>query len=273
MSRVFEALGIPILRGRDFTAVDSTRAPGVVIINEAMAARYWPEGDPLGQRIKLGDPDSTNPWLTIVGVVRNVRHFGLDSNAIREMFRPYSQAVWPLMTVTARTEVEPLSLAASLKAAVAKIEPANPVSRIRSMEQVLDESTGPRRFPMLLLSLFSVVALVLAAIGVYGVVSYVVSQRSREIGIRIALGARAVQVTGMVMRRTLVPIAVGIGAGVFGAHLASRLLTSMLFDVRPGDPAVLGAIVALLSASGVLASLIPARRAAAIDPLIALKEE
>ena len=269
----FAALGIPILRGRDFTAADSTRAPGVVIINEAMAARYWPEGDPLGQRIKLGDPDSTNPWLTVVGVVRNVRHFGLDSDAIREMFRPYSQAAWPLMTVTARTEVEPLSLAASLKAAVARIEPANPVSRIRSMEQVLDESTGPRRFPMLLLSLFSVVALVLAVIGVYGVVSYVVSQRSREIGIRIALGAGAAQVTGMVMRRTLAPIAVGIGAGVFGAHLASRLLTSMLFDVRPGDPAVLGAIVALLTASGLLASLIPARRAAAIDPLIALKEE
>ncbi len=269
----FETLGIPILRGRDFTAADSIRAPGVVIINEVMAARYWPEDDPLGQRIKLGDPDSANPWLTIVGVVRNVRHFGLDNDAVREMFRPYSQSVWPVMTVTARTDVEPLSLAASLKAAVARVEPANPVSRIRSMEQVLDDSTGPRRFPMLLLSLFSVVALVLAAIGVYGVVSYVVSQRSREIGIRIALGARAAQVTGMVMRRTLAPIAVGIGAGVLGAHLASRLLTSMLFQVTPDDPAVLGAIVALLTASGVVASLVPARRAASVDPLVVLKEE
>jgi len=269
----FATLGIPLVRGRDFTPADSTGAPGVVIINEATAARYWPGGDPLGQRIKLGDFDSRNPWLTIVGIARNVRHFGLDSDVRREMFRPYAQAAWPTMTIAAKTTVEPLSVAQAVKAAVMRIDPGSPVSRIRSMEQIVADSTGQRRFPMLLLSLFSAVALVLAAVGVYGVVSYVVSQRTREIGIRMALGARAAQVTRMVMRRSLAPIGAGIVAGIAGARLASTLLASLLYQVTPGDPVVLFAIVALLAATGALACLVPARRAATVDPLVVLKEE
>ena len=189
------------------------------------------------------------------------------------MFRPYAQAAWPTMTITARTAVEPLSLAAPVKASVMRIDPANPVSRIQSMERVVTDSTGARRFPMLLLSLFSVVALVLAAVGVYGVVSYVVSQRTREIGIRMALGARAAQVTGMVMRRSLVPITAGMALGVLGALTASRLLTSLLYEVKPGDPLVLSGIVALLGGSAAIACFVPARRAASVDPLVVLKEE
>jgi putative ABC transport system permease protein len=269
----FATMGIPIVRGRDFTAADSTTAAGVVIINETTAARYWPGGDPIGQRIKLGDITSTNPWLTIVGIARNVRHFGLDSEIRREMFRPYAQAVWPTMTITARTAVEPLTLAAPVKAAVMRIDPGSPVSRIQSMEQVVMDSTGQRRFPMLLLSLFSAVALLLAAIGVYGVVSYVVSQRTREIGIRMALGARAGEVTGMVMRRSLLPIGAGMVAGVVGARIGSRLLTTLLYEVKPGDPLVLGGIVALLGASAAIACFVPARRAASVDPLVILREE
>ena len=208
-----------------------------------------------------------------MGIARNVRHFGLDSQVHREMFRPYTQAAWPTMTITARTAVEPLALAAPVKAAVMRIDPGSPVSRIQSMERVVMDSTGQRRFPMLLLSLFSAVALVLAAIGVYGVVSYVVSQRTREIGIRMALGARAAQVTGMVMRRSLLPITAGMALGVLGALIASRLLTSLLYEVKPGDPLVLSGIVALLGASAAIACFVPARRAASVDPLVVLKEE
>jgi putative ABC transport system permease protein len=268
----FETLGIAI-RGRDFTPADSLNAAGVVIVNETAAARYWPNQDPLGQRLKLGPPASENPWMTVVGVAKDVRHFGLDSDARREMFRPYSQAVWPTMTITVRTAIEPLVIAGSVRSALARIDPDQPVSRIRTMDQVIEESIGSRRFPMLLLALFSAVALVLAAIGVYGVVSYIVSQRTREIGIRMALGARAAQVIGLVVQRSLVPIGAGIVAGIAGSLAASRLLTALLFHVEPGDPAVLGAIVLLLGASAIAACLVPARRAASVDPLVVLRDE
>jgi len=269
----FKTLGIPILRGRDFTSADSVNAADAVIVNETAASRYWPNQDPVGQRLKLGPPASENPWMTVVGVARDVRHFGLDSEARREMFRPYSQAVWPRMTITVRTATEPLAMAQMVRSALARIDPDQPVSRVRSMDQVIEESIGSRRFPMLLLALFSAVALVLTATGVYGVVSYVVSQRMREMGIRMALGARAAQVIRLVLRRSLAPIGAGIAVGVAGSLAASRLLTALLFHVEPGDPAVLGGIVLLLGASAVAACIVPARRAASVDPLVVLREE
>jgi putative ABC transport system permease protein len=269
----FKTLGIPIVRGRDFTPADSLNAAGVVILNEIAASRYWPNQDPIDQRLKLGPPASENPWMTVVGVTRDVRHFGLDSDARREMFRPYSQAVWPTMTITVRTATEPLAIAGSVRTALARIDPDQPVSRIRTMDQVIEESIGSRRFPMLLLALFSAVALALAAIGVYGVVSYVVSQRTREIGIRMALGARAAQVIRLVVQRSLVPIVAGVVFGIAGSLAASRLLTALLFHVEPGDPAVLGAIVLVLGASAIAACLVPARRAASVDPLVVLRDE
>ncbi len=269
----FKTLGIPIVKGRDFTPADSITAAGAVIINETAASRYWPNQDPVGQRLKIGPPASENPWMTVVGVTKDVRHFGLDADARREMFRPYSQAAWPTMTITVKTAIEPLAIAGSVRSALARIDPDQPVSRIRTMDQVIEESVGSRRFPMLLLALFSTVALVLAAIGVYGVVSYVVSQRTREIGIRMALGARAGEVIRLVLQRSLVPIGAGIVAGVAGSLAASRLLTALLYRVEPGDPVVLGAIVMLLGASAVAACLIPARRAASVDPLVVLRDE
>jgi predicted permease len=269
----FQTLGIPILKGRDFTSADATNAPGVVIINQSTAARYWPDADPVGQRLKLGRRESDSPWLTVVGVVGNVRHAGLDSEARREMFRPYSQAAWPGMTITVKTAVDPMSMAASIRGGLARIAPDQPVSRIHTMDQVVAESIGSRRFPMLLLALFSAVALVLAAIGVYGVVSYVVSQRTREMGIRMALGARTGQVIALVLRRSLLPIAAGIAAGIAGSLAASRLLSTLLFQVRPGDPAVLGGIVLLLGGCALTACLVPARRAASVDPIVVLREE
>jgi putative ABC transport system permease protein len=269
----FKTLGIPMLRGRDFTLADTTTSPGVVIINEATAQRYWPGQDPVGQRFKLGKPTSSNPWMTVVGVTRNVRHFGLDADARREIFRPYSQASWPAMTVIVKAASEPVSMVPSLRAALATIAPDQPVSRVRTMEQVVSESVGSRRFPMVLLGLFSAVALVLAAIGVYGVVNYVVSQRMREMGIRMALGARAWQVTRLVLERSLLPIGAGIVAGIAGSLAASRMLSALLYHVTPGDPAVLGTIVLILGTTAIAACLVPARRAAAVDPLVVLREE
>jgi putative ABC transport system permease protein len=266
----FGTLAIPVTSGRDFTLADTTTAPGVVIINEETAKRYWPGANPVGQRIKIG---SSAPWLTIVGIVANVRHFGLDNAARREIYRPYSQAAWPVMTVTVKTAVEPMTLAAPVRSALARIDPEQPVSRIRTMDRVVSESVGGRRFPTQLLGLFSFVAFVLAAIGVYGVVSYLVSQRTREIGIRVALGARRSQVIRLVVLRSLIPIVSGLVAGVGGAVAASRLLGTLLYEVRPTDPMVLGSIVSLLGTAAVVASFIPARRASGIDPIVVLRQD
>ena len=270
----FSALGIPVLRGRDFTHADATGGPGAVIINESTARAYWRDQDPVGRRLKLGsDPDSDNPWLTVVGVVRDVRHIRLDAQIQREIFRPYPQAAWPQMTVTIKAAGDPLSISTAIRERLRRIDADQPVTRIRTMHDVVEESLGGRRFPMLLLALFSAIALVLAAIGVYGVVSYIVSQRTREIGIRMALGARAAEVVRMVVRRSLAPICAGLLAGIVGAAFTSRLLATLLYEVQPRDPAVLGTIVAVLGICAVGACLIPALRAASVDPLVVLKEE
>jgi putative ABC transport system permease protein len=223
--------------------------------------------------LKLGPPTSSQPWLTIVGVARNVRHFGLDSPIRREIFRPYSQAVWPEMTIAVKTVVEPTTLSFAAKAGLARIDPEQPVSRLRTMQEVVSDSIGGRRFPMLLLALFSSVALILAAIGVYGVVSYIVSQRTREMGIRVALGARRAQVVQLVVSGSLRPIVAGLVVGVGGAVLASRLLSTLLYEVKPSDPIVLAGIVSILGVTAAGASWLPARRAASVDPLVALREE
>ena len=269
----FTTLGIPIVRGRDFNAADTLSAPGVVIVNEDMARRYFEGEDPVGRRLKLGAADSPSPWLTIVGVVGNVRHFGLDNPIQREIFRPYTQAVWPNMTITVKTTLPPASLALSVKAALARIDPEQPVSRVRTMEDVVAESVGGRRFPMMLLTLFSAVALTLAAIGVYGVVSYLVSQRAREMGIRVALGARKHQIVQLVVGGSLLPIGTGLILGAGGAMLSARLLSTLLYGVTPSDPAVVTGILFVLGTVALVACWLPARRAAAVDPLVALRED
>jgi putative ABC transport system permease protein len=267
----FQTMGIQIVRGRDFTDADRRSAEGVVIVNEAAAQRYWPGEDPVGKRLRLNMNDE-EPWLTVVGVVRNVRHFGLDSDSRREIFRPYSQAAWPTMTVLAKTSLEPGVLSSSIRGALRRADPEVPVSNSRTMDDVIQASVGSRRFPMLLLGVFASVALALAVVGVYGVVSYVVSQRRKEIGIRVALGAGRTAVTAHVMRGSLIPVAVGIATGIAGAIAASRLLESVLFQVQPRDPAVLGSIAAILATAALAASWFPARRAARLDPLVVLRE-
>jgi putative ABC transport system permease protein len=269
----FKTLGIPLLEGRDFDARDSTDAPGVVILNEETAKLYWPNQHAVGQRIKLGRTDSDTPWMTVVGVAANVRHFGLDNAARREMFRPYSQAVWPVMTVVVKTASDPGEFTTSVRSALQRIDPDVPISRVTTMEAVERDSTGSRRFPMMLLGAFGFVALTLAIVGVYGVVNYIVTQRTREIGIRMALGARGAQVLQLVVAGSLGPVVTGLAIGGAGAFFAARLLGTLLFNVQPGDPVVLAGIAAMLGASALAASLVPARRAALVDPIRVLKED
>jgi putative ABC transport system permease protein len=269
----FTSLGIPLVKGRDFDARDSTDAPGVVIINRETAKRYWPNDDPIGKRFKLGRPGSLNPWMTVIGVVGNVRHFGLDDIARREMFCPYSQAAWPIMTIVARTAAQPALFATAIRGALQKIDPDLPVGRVSTMEQIERDSTGSRRFPMMLLGAFGLVGLALAVVGVYGVVSYVVTQRTREIGIRVALGARRGQVMRLVMIGAMRPVAAGLVAGAVGAIYASRLLGTLLFNVKPGDPFVVAGIAVLLALAAIVASLVPGARATRVDPIAVLRVE
>jgi putative ABC transport system permease protein len=212
------------------------------------------------------------PWLRVVGVARNVRHFGLDTDAGREIFRPYSQAAWPVMTVIVKTATAPAIQASAIRMALRRADPEWPVSNVRTMEEVMEASVGSRRFPMLLLGVFASIALALAVVGVYGVVSYVVSQRRKEIGIRVALGAGRRAVMAHVMRGSLIPVGVGIVTGIAGAVAASRLLESVLFQVEPRDPTVLGSIALILATAALAASWFPARRAARLDPLVVLRE-
>jgi predicted permease len=269
----FETMGIPVLKGRDFDARDATSAPAVVILNEEAAKHYWPNDDPIGKRIKIGSPDSPAPWMTVVGIVGNVRHFGLDEAPAREMFRPYSQAAWPVMSVVAKTAADPAGFATSIRSALQRIDPDLPVSRVNTMTAIERESMGSRRFPMLLLGAFGAVALALAIIGVYGVVSYLVTLRSREIGIRVALGAQRAQVLRLVVAGALRPVLVGLVAGSLGAIFTSRLLGTLLFNVKPGDPSVLAMIAAALAGAAILASLVPARRATRVDPVQVLRAD
>jgi putative ABC transport system permease protein len=272
----FTVLGIPLLAGRDFTHRDVRDGAPVVIINRATVDRYWP-GERLenvvDRRVKQGGPGSDAPWMTIVGVVENVRHFGLDASASREMFRPYSQAAWPVMTLVAKTAGEPLTWRQPLAAAVRSIDPDLPVARVRSMEMVIDGSVSWRETPMRLLTAFAALGLLLAGIGVYGVLAYFVSQRSREIGVRTALGASRGQIVGLVLRQSVAPVAAGLFVGVAGAVACGRLLQGVLYEVRPSDPDVLVAIALTLATVGLVAGVLPARRAASIDPVSALRDE
>ena len=269
----FRTMGIPLLGGREFTEQDAQDAPGVVIINETLARRYWPDEDPLGQRIKIGYYDSAGPWLTIVGVHRDVRQAGLDRPARPQFFRPYSQAAWPLMTIVVRTAANPGAFVQPIKQALARVEPERAVSGVSTMEEVLADSVTPRRFPLLLLLTFSLIAVTLAAVGIAGVVSFSVTQRRREIGIRLALGASKGDVLRLVLNRSLSAAIVGITLGLVGSFILTRYLTGLLFEVKPMDPVVLVSVAMILTAVAIVASYLPARRATKVDPMIALRSE
>jgi putative ABC transport system permease protein len=264
----FRAMGEPVLEGREFTQRDTLGSSGVIVINQTMARKFWPNEDPLGKRIQQG-----GSWLTIVGVVGDVRHWGLDEAMHPQFFRPYTQAAWPTMSIVVRTSAAPATYAVAVKKALSETMPDRPVSEIATLERIVQDSVGSRRFPMLLLSAFAMLALALAAVGIVGVVSYSVTQRTNEIGIRMALGARPVDVTKLVLSGSMKWVFVGIGIGMAGSLGLAHLLGSLLYDVQPTNFAVLGTVSLLLAGVALLASYLPARRAAKVDPLVALRYE
>ena len=269
----FATLGIRVTAGREFSDADTRDGQQVTIVNRAFAEQYWPRGDALGQRFKIGGFQSTNPWLSIVGIVDNVHHFGLETRPSREFFRPYAQAAWPVMTVVTKTAGEPMQWQRVVRDALKRVEADLPGANVRSMEDVVGESVAWRETPMRLLSGFALVGLLLAGIGVYSVLAYYVSQRNREFGIRVALGASRTELVALVLRQSLMPLVIGLALGVAGVFLSGRMLADLLYEVRPGDPLVLSVIASLLIVVSLVSSWLPARRAAAVDPVIVLREE
>ncbi|HWC77843.1 MAG TPA: ABC transporter permease, partial [Blastocatellia bacterium] len=274
-SDYFGAMDIRLVNGRQFTEGDSAEAPGVAIIDETFARRFWAGEDPLGKRMKIGGNMSTAPWLTIVGVVSNVKHYGLSSQGRETVYFPYAQMVGTArqMFLTIETTGDPLSIAGSVRSAVWEVNSNQPIASIRPMEDLVYGSVATPRFSMLLLGTFAAVALILAAVGVYGVMNYSVSQRTHEIGIRMALGARSIDVVRMVVRQGLMLTAAGVAIGAGLSLALMRLMSTLLFGVTAADPATFVGVGLLLAGVAVAASFIPARKATKIDPMIALRYE
>ncbi|HLL74582.1 MAG TPA: ABC transporter permease [Pyrinomonadaceae bacterium] len=273
----FRAMGIQLLQGRALDERDRADAPNVAVISETMARRHFPGEDPLGKRITPGDATSTNPddWVTIVGVARDVRQVELAAEPKPQMYVPYAQG-WSIFApryLLVSTSVEPMSLASAVRGAVWSIDRDQPVSDVRTMEEVLSASLARQRFSTLLLGVFGSVALLLAAVGIYGVMSYSVAQRTHEIGVRMALGAQRGDVLKLAVGQGLKLILVGVGIGLVAAFALTRVMESLLFGISATDPLTFVAIPVVLVFAGLLASFVPARRATKVDPMIALRYE
>jgi predicted permease len=271
----FKTMGIQLSRGRAFDASqDRADSPGAVVVSETAARRYWPGEDAVGKRLSIGNPENPDDWLTVVGVANDVRQFQLDADPKPQMYLTYAQAGFFVpRNLVVSTSVEPLSVAVAVRNAVWGIDRDQPVSNVRTMEDVLSDSIARQRFSMLLLGIFAAVALLLAAVGLYGVMTYAVAQRTREIGVRMALGAQAGDVLKLVVAHGLKLALAGVALGLVAAFVLTRLMSSLLFGVSPTDPATLATISLVLVAVALLASYIPARRATKVDPLIALRYE
>lgn len=270
----FATLGIPLLRGRLFTEADDETAPPVALVNEAMANLYWPGQDPVGERITWNDPENPDlEWVTIVGIVGNTRHDGLDAAPRPETYLPYDQTTMPYMTVVVRSQVEAATITDAVRRAVLEVDPEIPVWGVNTMEQVLADSLAWRRFRMLLMGLFAGAALTLAAVGLYGVLSFAVGRRSNEIAIRVALGAGTQAVVGDVIRDGLRLAIWGLVIGAAASVAMTRLMSGLVYGVDVVDPMSIAGGATFLLLVAVSASAIPASRAAQVDPAVALKEE
>ncbi len=269
----FQVMGTPLLSGRVFADSDDRKANPVILVNETFVARYLSNQNPIGHRVKRGGPNSDAPWMTIVGVVGNIKNVGVDRAAPPHMYSPILQNPNYSMAVFLKTDANPLSLTASLREQVRAVDPNLPLFGERTLEDVLASSLAQRRLAMQVVGLFGVLALLLASIGIYGVMAYSVSQRTREIGIRVALGASRANILRWVLKQGLTLIVIGVVTGLLASFALMRLLRTLLFEVAPTDVVTYGALAMVLSIVALLACYIPARRATKVDPLVALRYE
>ena len=267
------SLGIPLLKGRGFTDRDNQASPGVVIVSESWARRFLPAEDPLDKRIKLGGRDSTRPWLSVVGIAGDVRDTAIESDAKPCIYIPYPQFPSSGMTLVVRAGFDPTPLIPSIRDQIWAVDKDQPVTDAKTMDQYVADSVSPRRFNAMLLAIFASLALVLASVGIYGVMAYSVTQRTHEIGIRLALGAESSDVIKLVVGRAMALVVAGVMIGLAGALALTRLMTSLLYGVSATDTVTFAVVSVLLVVVALLASYIPARRATKVDPMIALRCE
>jgi putative ABC transport system permease protein len=263
------AMEIPLVRGRDLAASDTREAPAVVLVNQSLAGRFWPGADPLGRRLRIGAADG--PWRVVVGVVGDVRHHGLAARPGLQVYVPHAQVTTPSMAFVVRAPGQVAQAAAALRAAVAAQDPDVPVADLRSGDDLVTASVLERRFVSRILTGFGVAAGALVAVGLVGALAQLVTRRRREIGVRIVLGAQRWQVLALLGRQGLAPAAAGLAAGLLVSPLTGRVLLPMLYEVPPADPATLAVVALTLTATATAACLVPARRAARVDPAVVLR--
>jgi predicted permease len=273
LGQYLETMGVPLLRGRYFTEQDNGESTHVLMVSESLAKRYWPNGDAIGKRLKWGPPESKDAWLTIVGIVGDVKQGTLETETTPHTYEPFLQNTVRTLNVAMRAAGGPATLASALRTTVWTIDSQLAVAKMQTMDQVISESTTPRRFNLFLLAGFAGLALILSATGIYAVIAYSVGRRVHEIGVRMALGAQRADVMRLVVGQGLVLLGIGLVAGIAGALVLTRSLASFLYGVRPADPVTFAFVVVILAGVALLASYIPARRATKVDPMVALRYE
>jgi predicted permease len=286
MGDYFRAAGIPLLQGREFTPADGAKAPLVCIVNHMLAEHFWPGQDPIGKRLRWGMPESPTPWITVVGVMGNVKQTSADAPTQDEIYQPYSQFMASIRSlappgmlsgrdgsIVLHTALPPDSLVESLHATVMSIDPQLPLTKVHSMDEALSRTEAPHRFNAVLISSFAAAAVLLALMGIYSVIAFSAAMRTREMAIRMALGSQRSDIVRLVLISGSKLAVTGVLIGLAGAAAASGLLRGFLFQVSPFDPRVLALAAIAVIALAVLASALPARRAAAVDPIEALRGE
>jgi putative ABC transport system permease protein len=269
----FRTIAIPLLKGRSFTERDNERAPSVVLINETMARQFWPGEDPIGQRVKLGNPESDGPWYSIIGIVGDVKDGGLESDPRPQIYRTYLQYPVRGMTLLVRAASQSTGLTDVVSKVVWAVDKDQPIYKISTLQQLVGDSLKPKRFCMWLLQVVAAVALFLAALGIYGVISFAVRQRTHDIGVRVALGAQRRDVLKLVIFEGMRPALIGLVVGLAGAYGSTRVLTNLLYGISPTDPGTFATIAIVLTGVALLACYIPARQATKVDPMVALRYE
>jgi putative ABC transport system permease protein len=269
----FKTLRVPLVRGRYFDEHDTAESEGVMIVDEAFARRYFPDDDPIGKRVDEQGSLAQKGYMKIVGVVASVKHSSLDAEAKPTMYLSSQQSPWHTMVLAVRSKTDPTALAAALRREVLAVDNEQPVSDVQTLEHVFDRAVAPQRFNSTMLAIFASIAMILAGVGIYGVIAYTVTQRAHEMGIRIALGAQSRDILRLVVGQAMTMTLVGVGCGLVVALALTRTMRGLLFEVSANDPSVFATVALLLTLVALAASFIPARRATKVDPLVALRYE